>query len=218
MTAAAEPSDATVRADEEESPAAPLTNTLDADLLRSLGELADLLGSGSETLNQCLLTVEDTLNALSITKDGWVPIQTVRSFIERVPPEDEETSQERVFGGVPVTIMKLGAPATQQDRTQPCEWRYEVGYSVVGDGRALTIRTASLEPSNERDGFGGFSDVKLLREAPLEIRLKAIREIPSLIIRLLDSGSSESVGGETPAGPSGPLVDSVEPVVYEAAS
>ena len=43
------------------------------------------------------------------------------------------------------------------------------------------IRAASLQPSNGHEAFCQFSDLKPLRDAPLEIRLKGIREIPSLI-------------------------------------
>jgi hypothetical protein len=43
------------------------------------------------------------------------------------------------------------------------------------------IRSASLDSSTEQDGVSEISDLMPLRDAPLEIRLKAIREIPSLM-------------------------------------
>jgi hypothetical protein len=153
-----------------------------ADLLQGLGALADLLGNACETLNRCLLTIEDTLRALPVVKDQWVPIRALCCLSESVAPEDEgQASQERVFGGVSVTIMKMGASTPQQSETQRCEWQYELGYSLNGEGRALMVRTCSFELSDEREGFSQFSDMFLLREAPLEIRLKAIREIPNLM-------------------------------------
>ncbi len=158
--------------------------SVDTNLLHGLAALADLLSNASETLNQCVLTVEDTLRAVSTTEEEWVPIRTTHSTVRCVQTEgNDQTSQECVFGGVPVTILKIDAPASQEAGTQ---WEYQLGYSRVGDRWALMVRTASLQPSNENDGFWQFSDLKLLRDAPLEIRLKGIREIPSLM-KLLDS-------------------------------
>ena len=188
-------SDAPVQADQGKPPWAPLAVAIDVDLLHGLGALAELLGSASETLNQCLLTIEDTLNALSITQEAWVPIQTDRSFVERVPAEDgQQTSQQRLFAGVLVTILKLDEPASQQAGTPRCEREYQLGYSRVGDSWALMIRTTSFQPSNGDEGLCRFSDLTPLRDAPLEIRLKGIREIPSLI-KLLDSRRSVMPGG-----------------------
>jgi hypothetical protein len=123
------------------------------------------------------VTIEDTLNALPPTQEEWVPIQATRSSVEPVQPAGEQPSQECIFGGVPVTIMKLDAPPTQRE--------YQLGYSRVGAGWALMVRTASVQPSNGHEGFCEFSDLTPLREAPLEIRLKGIREIPNLM-KLLD--------------------------------
>ena len=89
---------------------------------------------------------------------------------------------------MPVTILKVSALGSQEAGTQ---WEYQLGYSRVGDRWALMVRTASLKPSNENEGFWQFSDVRALRDAPLEIRLKGIREIPSLI-KLLDRQSNFS--------------------------
>ena len=192
-----EESNAPVRADEATQPLAAVSDSVDAELLHGLGALADLLSDASETLNQCLVTIEEMLNALPPTQEEWVPIQTTRSSVERVQPEGaEQPSQECVFGGVAVTILKLDAPASQEARTE-----YQLGYSRVGDGWALMVRTASFQPSNGHEGFCQFSDLKPLREAPLEIRLKGIREIPNLM-KLLDSrGFAMAWGGPvTPAG------------------
>lgn len=169
-----------------------MTDAVDADLLQSLSTLAHLFSNASETLNQCLQTIEDQLNALSITEEEWVPIQGTRFSAEHAEPEGgEQTSQEYVFGGVSVTILKLDAPARQQT-SHECE--YQLGYSRSGDGWALMIRTARFQPSNGNDGFCQFSDEKLLRHAPLEIRLKGIRFVPSLI-DLLDSRCSAMACG-----------------------
>ena len=181
--AQADESDALGQADEGTQPLAAVSDSVDAELLHGLGALADLLSNASETLNQCLITIEDTLSAMSPTQEEWVPIQTTRCSVEHVQPEgSEQASQERVFGGVPVTILKLSAPASQEAGTQ---WEYQLGYSRVGAGWALMVRTARFQPSNGHEGFLQFSDLKPLREAPLEIRLKGIREIPSLM-KLLD--------------------------------
>jgi hypothetical protein len=177
-------SDAMVQADEGTQALEAVSDSVNAELLQGLGALADLLSDASETLNQCLVTIEDTLNGLSPMQEEWVPIQTTRSSVECVQPEaGEQPSQECVFGGVPVTILKLAVPASQEAGTQ---WEYQLGYSRVGAGWALMVRTARFQPSNGHEGFCQFSDLKPLREAPLEIRLKGIREIPSLI-KLLDS-------------------------------
>jgi hypothetical protein len=157
------------------------TDESDADLLKGLGALADLLSNASETLNQCLLTIEGKLSAAAIAREEWIPIQTACSAVERVAAGDErKRSQERVFGGVSVTILQLSAPTTEQPAPKRCEWRYELGYSVADDNWVLMIRSASLDSSNERNG-AEIADLMLLRDAPLEIRLKAIREIPSLM-------------------------------------
>jgi len=172
------------------------TEQSDADLLQGLSALADLFSNASHTLNQCLLTIEDKLSSMVIAQAEWVPIQTARSAVERVPPADErvddrQQSQERMFGGVPVIIMRMSAPENGSPAAGRCEWQYELGYSVVGDQWALLIRTATLGPSKQNDGGFTYSDLMLLREAPLEIRLKAIREIP-LLIRLLAEGAPQS--------------------------
>ncbi len=161
----------------------------DADLLQGLSALADLFSNASHTLNQCLLTIEDKLSSMVIAQAEWVPIQTARSVVERVAPADEpvddrQQSQERMFGGVPVTIMRMSTPENESPAAGRCEWQDELGYSVVGDQWALLIRTATFDPSKQSDGGFTYADLMLLREAPLEIRLKAIREIP-LLIRLL---------------------------------
>jgi len=99
-----------------------------------------------------------------------------------------------MFGGVPVTIMRFAAPEPQPVRTQRCEWQYELGYSTTGDDEpALMIRTVSFDHT---DDSSRVSDLMPLRDAPLEIRLKAIREVPTLI-QLLDSLAAE--GLESPA-------------------
>jgi hypothetical protein len=161
---------------------APVTDESDADLLKGLSALADLLSNASETLNQCLLTIEGKLSAAAIAREEWIPIQTARSAVERVAAgNDRKRSQERVFGGVSVTILQLSAPAIEQPATKRCEWQYELGYSVADDNWVLMIRSASLDSSTEQDGVSEISDLMPLRDAPLEIRLKAIREIPSLM-------------------------------------
>jgi hypothetical protein len=168
----------------------------DADLLQGLSALADLFSNASHTLNQCLLTIEDKLSSMVIAQAEWVPIQTARSVVERVPPADEpvddrQQSQERMFGGVPVIIMRMSMPGNDSPAAGRCEWQYELGYSVVGDEWALLIRTATFGPSKQSDGGFTYSDLMLLREAPLEIRLKAIREIP-ILIRLLAEGAPQA--------------------------
>jgi hypothetical protein len=168
----------------------------DVDLLQGLSVLADLLSNASHTLNQCLLTIEDKLSSMVIAQAEWVPIQTARSAVERIPAaeaparEGRHQSQERMFGGVPVTIMRMAAPENEPPAAPRCEWQYELGYSVAGDKWALLIRTATYDPSNRNDSGFTYSDQMLLREAPLEIRLKAIREIP-LLMRLLAEGAPQ---------------------------
>ncbi len=209
---AAEPphSDETTRAEQS-----------DADLLHGLSALADLFSNASHTLNQCLLTIEDKLSSMVIAQAEWVPIHTARSAVERVPQADEPAderrqSQERMFGGVPVTIMRMSAAGNEPPAAGRCEWQYELGYSVVGDHWSLLIRTATFDPSKQSVGGFTYSDLMLLREAPLEIRLKAIREIP-LLIRLLAEGAPQP--GDEPAGANveAPAsTDAADPVVLAA--
>jgi hypothetical protein len=177
--------------DEEAFSCASETSASDADILRGLGALADLVANASETLNQCLLTIENKLGAASIAREEWVPIQAARSAIECVPSlDDRKRTQERVFGGVTVMILQMSAPtAPPQSATKRCEWQYELGYAVAGDDWALVIRTSSFDAANDSgDGLPQFSDVVPLRDAPLEIRLKAVRELPSLL-EALDAGT-----------------------------
>ena len=200
------------------------TEQSDVDLLQGLSALADLFGNASQTLNQCLLTIEDKLSSMVIAQAEWVPIQTARSAVERVPPADEPAgerhqSQERMFGGVPVTIMRMSTPENEPPVPGRCEWQYELGYSVIGDQWALFIRTATFDPSKQNDGGFTYSDLTLLREAPLEIRLKAIREIPHLI-RLLAEGAPqpsdeppcESVEAESAPADDASVVEIAAPV------
>ena len=79
MTATAELSDAPVLADEGTPSWTPATDSVDTNLLNGLAALADLLGNASETLDQGLLTIENTLRAVSTTQEEWVPIQTTHS-------------------------------------------------------------------------------------------------------------------------------------------
>ncbi len=196
-----------------------MSDDYDADLLQGLGALADLLSNASETLNQCLLTIEGKLSAAAIAREEWIPIQTARSAVERVAaPDDRKRSQERVFAGVSVTILQLSAPATPPSATKRCEWQYELGYSVSDDDWALMIRTASIDPSNEQEGVSEISDRMPLRDAPLEIRLKAIREIPSLIQVLQagipDLGTADSASVALNDSPDSTTIDldPVEPI------
>ncbi len=182
-------------------PSAPPTEHSDADaeLLAGLGALADLIHDASDTLNQCILTIEGKLCAVPVTEEAWIPITTARSAVERPAPAfEEQASQERVFGGVPVTIMRFGAPAPQPEAGPRCEWQYEVGYATTDTGWALMIRTVSVDHSNQRGASPEFSDLMMLRDAPLEIRLKAIREIPDLI-QVLASRTCEEPGVEAAA-------------------
>lgn len=184
---------------EEPPPVSPVTDESDADLLKGLAALADLLSNASETLNQCLLTIEGKLSAAAIAREEWIPIQDARSAVERVAPgDDRKRSQERVFGGVSVTILQLSAPTVEHPATKRCEWQYELGYSVADDNWVLMIRSASIDSSNERDGASEISDLMPLRDAPLEIRLKAIREIPSLM-QVLQSPISQMPEQPQPA-------------------
>jgi hypothetical protein len=93
----------------------------------------------------------------------------------------EQRSQERVFDGVPVTILKLDAPATEQTGSEAPEPECQLGYARAGGDWALTIRTVTFRPLNGDDGLCQFADVKLLRHAPLELRLRGIGEIPNLL-------------------------------------
>ena len=174
-----------VHVDEGPSPSAPPSDSADAGLLQGLGLLADLINDASETLNQCLCTIENQLSALPAPREEWIPIKAAGSAVElALPPCEEQASQERIFGGVPVTIMRFGARTTQFEKPR-CQWQYELGYSATGDEWALMIRTSSADRSKQHNGSTEFSDLMALRDAPLEIRLKAIREIPDLI-QLLD--------------------------------
>jgi hypothetical protein len=181
------PSD--VYPEEEVSSAASATDAEDADILRGLGALADLVTNASETLNQCLLTIEGKLSAASVAREEWVPIQAARSAIECVAaPDDRKRTQERIFGGVPVMILQMSAPTMLQQPAKRCEWQYELGYAVADQDWALMLRTSSFDSSTERDGSSEFSGLIPLREAPLEIKLKAIRELPRLF-KVLDVGA-----------------------------
>ncbi len=182
-------------ADQDAPVAAALHDHSDADLLQGLGALADLITDASDTLNQCLATIEGKLNAAAVAKEEWIPIKSARSAVERVlQPGGDQASQERVFGGVAVTIMRFGAVAAQPERTPRCQWLYELGYSVAGGEWTLMIRTASSDYGGGRESVE-FSNVMPLREAPLEIRLKAIREIPDLI-QVLDPALAEGLDCE----------------------
>ena len=154
----------------------------DADLLQGLSALADLLTNASDTLNQCLLTLENKLNAAAIAREEWIPIQSAGSGIDRLLTEDAcPASQERIFAGVAVTILKMSSAPPPQPTLKRSEWRYELGYSVAGDEWALMIRTASSDALKSDAASPEFTDVMRLRDAPLEIRLKAIRDIPALM-------------------------------------
>ncbi|RPI57476.1 MAG: hypothetical protein EHM55_01725 [Acidobacteria bacterium] len=215
MTAVNAPPEA-AQADDDTSPSAAASDNADTELLTGLGALADLISDASETLNQCLSTIEDKLSALLVTKEEWIPIKTARSAVERVsPPCEAQSSQERMFGGVAVTIMKFGAMATQPERAPLCEWQYELGYSAAGDEWSLMIRTASSDGLSQR--AAEFSDLMPLREAPLEIRLKAIREIPDLI-QLLDGRTGDGLDGENLEPSAEPPVARSEDVAHQAAS
>ncbi len=203
-----------VRADEDQLPSAPLSDSADAGLLQGLGLLADLINDASETLNQCLSTIENQLRALPAPREEWIPLKAVRSAVElALPPCAEQASQERMFGGVSVTIMKFGALTTQFEKPR-CQWHYELGYSATGDEWALMIRTSSADRSNQRDGSTEFSDLMALRDASLEIRLKAIREIPDLI-QLLDGKTKVTPDSDAVEPPSDMAI---EEVVHRAAS
>jgi hypothetical protein len=170
----------------------------EADLLQGLGALAELFTNASETLKQCLLTIDNKLNALGVGKEEWVPIPTARSAVERVAKGgDDGQTQERIFGGVPVMIMRLSAPVPPVE-VKRCEWHYELGYAVAGDDWALVIRTASFNPANEHTGFTEYSDLMPLRDAPLELQLKAIPQIPSLF-HLLNKVFEETAAAELAA-------------------
>jgi hypothetical protein len=218
MDAAAATTEPAVQSDAEPLPTTPPTDHADADLLRGLGALADLIANASETLNQCLLTIEGKLNAAAVAKEEWIPIKTARSAVEHVPvPGEDQASQERVFGGVPVTIMKFGALAAQPERMAPrCQWHYELGYSVADDEWTLMIRTASYDGPPGR-GSAEFSNVMPLRDAPLEIRLKAIREIPDLI-QVLDSSIAVGFDCSAMAPALEADVAQMEEVMHQAAS
>ena len=73
------------------------------------------------------------------------------------------------------------------------------------------IRTASIDPSNEQEGVSEISDRMPLRDAPLEIRLKAIREIPSLIQVLQagipDVGTADSASDALDDSPDSTTID-----------
>jgi hypothetical protein len=102
-----------------------------------------------------------------------------------------------MFGGVPVMIMRLSAPVPQAE-VKRCEWHYELGYAVAGDDWALSIRTASFNPANEHSGFTEYTDLMPLRDAPLELQLKAIPQIPSLF-DLLNKVFEETAAAESAA-------------------
>jgi hypothetical protein len=176
------------------------TDQSDADLLQGLGALAELFTNASETLKQCLLTIDKKLSALGVGREEWVPIPTARSAVERVSTgrDDGQVSQERIFGGVPVMIMRLSAAPVPQVEVKRCEWHYELGYAVAGDDWAVMIRTASFNPANEHNGFTEYSDLMPLRDAPLELQLKAIPQIPSLF-HLLNKVFEESTLAEIAA-------------------
>jgi hypothetical protein len=90
-------------------------------------------------------------------------------------------------------ILQMSAPAAPPEQAaKRCEWQYELGYAVAGDDWALVIRTASFDASNEGDGSPQFSDLVPLRDAPLELRLKAIQELPGLF-RALEVGGALDV-------------------------
>jgi hypothetical protein len=171
------------------------TDQSDADLLQGLGALAELFANASETLKQCLLTIDNKLNSLGVGKEEWVPIPTARSAVERASgdPDERQMSHERVFGGVPVMIMRLAAPVPQPE-VKRCEWHYELGWGIAGNDWALMIRTASFNPANEHNGFTEYSDLMPLRDAPLELQLKAIPQIPSLF-HLLNKVFAEQMSG-----------------------
>jgi hypothetical protein len=167
-------------------PSAPAIDALDADLiLHGLSVLTDLLNEASETLHQCLLTIEDKLQALPITQERWVPIHAAHVPAADAPASHgEQTVQERVFSGVAVTIIKLGSSANH-DNAARRERRYELGYAAAGEAWALVTRLA------------GAAERQPLRDAPLDFRLKAIREIPALL-KALDVRRPAASGEEAP--------------------
>jgi hypothetical protein len=211
---------ASARSGDEPWASGHLLDALDADLLlHGLGVLADLLGEASETMNQCLLTIEDKLHALPISQERWVAVKAAVPPTDPVQPKEEE--QTRVFGGVAVTIMKLGSAGPQDAGATD----YELGYAPLGDAWALVIRKVAA-PVNSGSRTAEVSELKLLRCVPLEFRLKAVREIPALLRALdvpcSDAAADTSTAASNPmqAGPAAepPPSDGGEPQADDAAA
>ena len=78
---------------------------VDVSLMQELRPLAKRLSAASDDLNQALLIIQDTLNALAFNVEEWVPIPETRSWVKE----------------------------TENIRDQ--EWdEYQLGYAQIGDG------------------------------------------------------------------------------------
>ena len=193
------------------TPSPAPTDTVNADLLEGLDALADLLKNTSDTLNHGVMTIEDQLNALSGIQEEWVLIRGTRASVEPVTAAEAVTvtegaghaSQEYVFGGVAVTILRLAEPTPDQVVPEGNEHEDWLGCSKVGDRWALVVRTGRKRTVNS-DANGvphPLSELQPLVDAPLEVRVEGVRRIPTLV-NLIESRCAASGGAPTIADPS----------------
>ena len=193
------------------TPSSAPTDTVNADLLEGLDALADLLKNTSDTLNHGVMTIEDQLNALSGIQEEWVLIRGTRASVEPVTAAEAVTvtegaghaSQEYVFGGVAVTILRLAEPTPDQVVPEGNEHEDWLGCSKVGDRWVLVVRTGRKRTVNS-DANGvphPLSELQPLVDAPLEVRVEGVRRIPTLV-NLIESRCAASGGAPTIADPS----------------
>ncbi len=143
------------------------------DFLQGLEIVVDLFSQTCEMVNRGVQSVEAALNARPIAEEAWVSIPGEPSADRAIEvAEVPGASEERIFNGVAVMIMKLGEPslpaacasrATEDDR---------LGYGRFGDRWAILFRGAQSE------------DATLLVDAPLEARLRGVRAVGSLLAEI----------------------------------
>jgi hypothetical protein len=156
------------------------------DLVRGLDTIVDVLTRTGDALTQLVQLIEGRLSTMTLAEDVWVPVRGAQPpELQESPMAAEQMSEERVFDGVPVTIMRM-APAPALDATPRIAREYQLGYGKDRDTSVFLVRTASREQpvGDAAEKPPRFSDRKPLLDAPLDLRFHAAREIARLVDRL----------------------------------
>jgi hypothetical protein len=162
-----------VQADHESTPMPLPAGLVSHDSLQGLEILVDLFSQTCEMVNRGVLSVEAALNALPIAEEAWVTIPgepSADGAVEAV--EVQATSEEHIFNGIAVMIMKMGEPLLPGALARRATKDDQLGYGRFGDRWAILFRGAQCE------------DAMPLVDAPLEARLRGVRVVGSLLAEL----------------------------------